>query len=175
MKARKLAALALAGVLCMSAFTGCGIDASEKVATLGDQEITLGIVNFMCKYQKAAYDDTYVAYYGKDVWDLDFYGTGTTLGDDLKNTIMSNLHDLYTLQNHMDDYDVTLTDEEVKEIKAAASAFMADNTAEALEEMGATQEYVEEMLTLYTIQWKMEEAIIADVDTEVSDEEANKH
>jgi foldase protein PrsA len=39
--------------------------------------------------------------------------------------------------------------------------------------MGATQEIVEEVLTLYTIQSKMYDAIIALADTDVSDEEAN--
>ncbi len=173
MRVKKLAALVLAGALCLSAFTGCGIDASETVATLGEQEISAGIANFMCKYQKASYDDMYIAYFGADVWDTDLSGSGTTMGDNLKDSVMASLHDLYTLQNHMDDYKVTLSDEEKKVITEAATAFMNDNSKEAIKEMGATQELVEEMLTLYTIQWKMYEAIIADTDREVSDEDAN--
>ena len=39
---------------------------------------------------------------------------------------------------------------------------MAANSAEAIKELGATEEYVVEMLTLYTIQQKMYEAIILD-------------
>ena len=173
MRIKRLAALVLAGALSLSAFTGCGINASETVATLGEQEITLGIANFMCKYQKASYDDVYVAYFGNDVWNQDLSGSGTTMGDSLKNNVMLSLRDLYTLQNHMDDYKVTLTDDEKKAIKEAATAFMNDNSDDAIKEMGATQELVEEMLTLYTIQWKMYEAIIADVDREVKDEDAN--
>lgn len=38
--------------------------------------------------------------------------------------------------------------------------------------MGATEDIVEEYLTLVTIQARMHEAIIADADTNVSDEEA---
>lgn len=173
MRVKKLAALVLAGALCLSAFTGCGIDASETAATLGEQEVTAGIVNFMCKYQKASMDDTYVAYFGEGVWDKDLTGSGSTLGDNLKDSVMETLHDLYTLKNHMSDYKVSLTDEEKKAITEAATAFMSDNSKDAIEELGATQELVEEMLTLYTIQWKMYEAIIADTDREVSDEDAN--
>ena len=173
MRVKRLAALVLAGALCLSAFTGCGINASETVATLGEQEITLGIANFMCKYQKSSMDDMYIAYFGQDVWDQDLSGSGTTMGDNLKESVMQGLHDLYTLQNHMDDYKVTLTDDEKKAIKEATTAFMNDNSDDAIKEMGATQEIVEEMLTLYTIQWKMYEAIIADTDREVSDEDAN--
>ena len=54
MKFKKLAALVLAGVLCISALTGCGgMDVNETAATLGEQTVSLGIANFMCKYQKA--------------------------------------------------------------------------------------------------------------------------
>ena len=173
MKAKKLAALVLAGALCMSAFTGCGIDANETIATLGEQEISAGLANFMIKYQKAAYDDVYIAYYGEEVWDMTVDEEGTTFADSFKGSVMESIHELYTLKNHMSDYDVTLTDDEKKAIEEAAAAFLNDNSEEAIKELGATEEYVEEMLTLYTISYKMQDAIIADVDTEVSDEEAN--
>ena len=173
MKLKRLAALALAGVLCLTNFTGCGIDPSETAATLGDQTISLGLVNFMVMYQKSAYDDAYTSYYGEDVWDMDFYGTGNTLGEDLKDSVVSSLHDMYTLKNHMAEKGVELTAEEKTAIKEAAKAFMEANDAKVLEAMGATEEYVEEMLTLYTIQEKMRVEIIKDVDTKVTDEEGN--
>ena len=49
---------------------------------------------------------------------------------------------------------------------------MADNTDAAIKQIGATQEYVEQMLRLNTIQAKMRKAMDAEVDTKVSDEEA---
>lgn len=173
MKVKKLAALVLAGALCMTAFTGCGVDANETIATLGEQQVSAGLANFVIKYQKASYDDVYVAYYGSNVWDMDFSGSGSTLEDEVKTSIMSSLHDLYTLKAHMDDYKVTITDEEKSAISKAAEAFMKDNSEEAIKELGATKELVEEMLTLYTIHHKMYEAIIVDTDREVSDEDAN--
>ena len=170
---KKLAALVLAGVLSIMALAGCGFNADDTIATLGDQKISAGLANFMIKYQKAAYDDVYVSYYGEKVWNMDFYGTGSTLADDLKSSMMTTLHNLYTLKAHMDDYKVTLTDDEKKAISEAAKAFMKDNSEEALKELGATEEYVEEMLTLYTIQNKMYEAIVVGADHEVKDEDAN--
>ena len=170
---KKLAALVLAGVLCVSAFTGCGVNPEETAATLGEQTVSAGLVNFMAKYQKAAMDDLYVGYFGEDVWDLDMTGSGSTLRDNLVTSVVSTLHDLYTLRNRAADYDVTLTAEEEKAIKDAATAFMTSNSEEAIKEFGATQELVEEMLTLYTIQWNVYNAIIEETDREVSDEEAN--
>ena len=172
MKLANILKVFLVGLVFM-AFAGCGLKADETIATLGEQKISAGLANFMIKYQKAAYDDVYVSYYGEDVWDLDFYGTGATLADDLKSSMMTTIHNLYTLKANMEDYKITLTDDEKKAISEAAEAFMKDNSEEALEELGATVEYVEEMLTLYTIQNKMYEAIIVDTDREVSDEDAN--
>ena len=50
---------------------------------------------------------------------------------------------------------------------------MDSNSTEAIKEMGATEDIVEEILTLYTVRDKMKDAIEADVDTKVSDDEAN--
>jgi foldase protein PrsA len=80
---------------------------------------------------------------------------------------------MYTLQAHMSEYDVELTDEEKSAITEAATTFMESNDSAVLAEMGAEQELVEEVLTLYTIQNKMKAAIEAEADTDVTDEEAN--
>ncbi|MBO5097227.1 MAG: peptidyl-prolyl cis-trans isomerase [Agathobacter sp.] len=170
---KKLAALVLAGALCMSTFAGCGINPDDTAATLGEQKISVGLVNFLAKYQKAAMDDLYVGYFGTGVWDSDMTGSGVTLQQSLISSVVSNLHDLYTLKAHMADYKVALTDEEVAKIKEVAGKFMAANTEAALKELGATEEYVVEMLTLYTIQQKMYDAIIVDVDKDVKDEDKN--
>ena len=173
MRLKKLAALVLAGALCLTSFVGCGVNPDETAATLGDQKVSAGVVNFICKYQKATIDDTYVSYFGEDFWDQDLYGYGTTMEEDLKDSVMDAIHDLCTLKAHMADYKVEITAEEEAAIKEAVLAFLAANTQEALEELGATEEIVTEALTLYTIQAKMYDAIIEETNRNVSDEEAN--
>ncbi len=54
----------------------------------------------------------------------------------------------------------------------AAKKFMEDNSKKAIQQMGASEEYVKEMLRLNTIQSKMRKEMDAEVDTKVSDEEA---
>ena len=173
MRLKKLAALVLSGVLCLAALTGCGVSTDETVATLGNEKVTYGVANFLVKYQKATVDDLYVMYLGETAWDTDLYGYGSTLEDDFKASAMDMLHEVYTLKAHMDEYGVEITEEDKTAITEAATAFLAANSEEAIEEFGATQEIVEEVLTLYTIQAKMYNAIVADTDREVSDEEAN--
>lgn len=171
---KRLTSLLLAGVLSVSLLSGCGsINKNAVAARMDGVEVSLGIANFYCRFQQASAEDYYKAYFGDDVWTQDLYGDGSTLQESLKESVMDDLHDMYTLQAHMDEYGVSLTDEEETAISDAAAAFMSANSSEAVSELGATTELVEEFLTLYTIQNKMEEAIREAADTNVSDEEAN--
>lgn len=178
MKMKKLVTLTLAVVTAASvALTGCGkgIDEDAVVATLGDKEISLGLANFMAQRTALTYNDYYVTVAeGKvrEMWQQDMTGTGVTLEDTVKNAILEQLHVSYLFEQYMEDYDVEITEAELAEIDKTADAFIADNTKEALDKMGAKKEYVVEMLRLALIQQKMQDAIYATVDTEVTDEEA---
>lgn len=156
-----------------STLTGCGVNREATIATLGDQKVSMGLVNFMCRYQQATSDDSYRAYFGDGVWTQDLSGSGTTMADSVKDQVMNQVHEYYSAKAHMDEYNVSLTDEEKQKITDTAAAFMAANSRGALKEMGATQAIVEEMLTLATIQDKVQDAIYDTVDTNVTDEEAN--
>ncbi len=174
MKRTRFAALLLSGVMAASVLAGCGsVDKNAVVATFDETEVTLGVPNFAARLQQAYSDDMYNYYFGESAWDSDFSGTGVTMQEDVKNSVMDSMFAMYTLDAHTGEYGVALLEEEQTKITEAASAFLAANSKEALKELGADQEIVEEYLRLMTIQAKMREAIIADVDTNVSDEEAN--
>ncbi len=175
MRVKKILAMILAGALCVSAFTGCGINKNATAATMKDRTVTLGMANFYCRYQQASVEDYYKSMLGggDDFWSTDLFGYGTTMEEDMKDSAMEALHEMYTLQAHMDEYNVALTDEEKASITEAAKKFMEANSKDAINEMGASQEIVEELLTLFTIKDKMQTAIEAGADTNVSDAEAN--
>lgn len=171
---KRLMALLLSGVLAVSMFAGCGTEMNKSavVATDGTTEITLGLANFAARFTQAQYDDFYVAYFGQSVWDTDMYGYGTTNEDDLKANVMESLYAMYALKNHMADYGVEITSEDVAAISAVAESFISSNSAEAVEAIGAEREIVETYLTLLTIQSRMYNEIIKGADTNVSDAEA---
>jgi foldase protein PrsA len=172
MKKTRLISLLLGGALMVSSVTGCGgINKNAAVATLDGETITLGVANFAARLQQASYDDFYVAYFGEDVWQTS-YGTDT-MENMTKDDVIDSVKTMYILQKHMEDYDVTISDDEQAAIKEAAETFIADNTEKALKALGADEDIVEEYLTLRTVQNKMYNAIIAEADTDVSDEEAN--
>lgn len=177
MKIKKMTALLLSGALTAAVvLSGCGskeVDPEAVVATLNGKEIKLGLANFMAQYQAVTYDAYYSSYMGgASMWSQDYSGDGTTMEDMVKEQVMDSIKTDYLLEEHMADYGVEITDEELGAMKETAAKFMEDNKQPAIERMTATEEIVTEMLRLNTIQQKMHEAIIAEVDTEVSDEEA---
>ena len=162
----------LAATLSVTAFTGCAINKTATVATLDKEDIKLGLVNFMIRYQEAGYDDMYIQYMGEGYWDKTVSGNNTVLETWKKNAI-EEAHELYTLKAHQSDYDVEVSDDEKKEIKKAAEKFMKANSDDVIDEMSATEEIVEEYLELRLIKSKMYAAIIKNADSSVTDEEAN--
>lgn len=172
---KRLMALLLSGVLAVSMFAGCGseIDKAAIVATDGTTDITLGVANFMARLTQSQYDDFYVSYFGENVWRTDMYGYGTTAEDDMKATVINNLYAMYALKNHMADYGVEISTEELEAISAAADAFISSNSAEAIKALGADKDIVEAYLELLAIQDKMYDEIVKAADTNVSDAEAS--
>lgn len=174
MKAKKLLSLLLAAAMGASVLTGCNeIKADAVGATLNGEEISLGFMNFMAKFQQAVYDGYLGSMYGtSDYWSQDLSGNGSDMETTVKDQVAENVELLYLLEDHMEDYGIELTEDELSAIDEAADKFMSDNSKAAIEQIGATKEYVKEMLRLDTIQTKMNNAIGAEIDTEVSDEEA---
>ena len=171
--------LGMSACMALTSLAGCGkkegLDTAAAVATLDGEETSAGVMNFMLRYEQAQFDSSYgswlKSYYG-DVWNSDLSGTGETYGETFKEQLMTSLERMLLAEKHMADYSIELTDEEKAAISQAAADFIAANDEEVLEKMSATQENVERVLTLRTIQAKMEPMMCADVDTEVSDEEA---
>ena len=171
---KRVMALILSGALAVSAFVGCGAkpDKTAIVAQSKTVEIPFGVANFAARLAQAQYDDFYVAYFGEEVWRTDMYGNGTTAEADMKASVLNSLYGMYALKEHMADYGVEVTSEDVTAISAAAEAFISSNSAEALEALGADREIVETYLTLLTVESRMHNEIIKGADTNVSDEEA---
>ncbi len=172
MKLKKLAAVLLTAAVFASFTAGCAssVNIDAAAATLDGREISMGVANFMAQCQAVQMDSYLLSYYGEDMWSSDS-GDGTTMTESVRDSVMDDLWEYYLMDAHAADYGVELTDEEKAAITAAASQFMADNSAEAISIMNATQENVEEMLRLYKIQSKMRAKIIEEIDTNVTDEE----
>ncbi|MFV0528420.1 MAG: FKBP-type peptidylprolyl isomerase [Lachnospiraceae bacterium] len=165
-------------VLSAGIMTGCGsIDGSKTIATVNQEDVPLGVVSYMLRYSQAQINSYYGSLFGSDydLWSqVVDEESGETYAESTKTSTLESVELMYILRQKAPDYDVTLTEEETEGIKTAAEAFMAANDEETIAELGVTQSMVEEVLELQTYQLKMRNPLIADVDTEVSDEEAGQ-
>ncbi len=174
---RKAAVLGLSATLALTSLAGCSkkketFDTEAAAITVDEDTISAGVVNFAVRYTQASVESLYQSLGVEDPFNEDLFGTGSTLGEQAKSQVVTTLTEALLAEQHMEDYGVTVTDEDKENISAAAARFIADNDESILETLFATQEIVERYLELCLVQARMEEQMTADVDTEVSDEEA---
>lgn len=169
---KRLFALALAGVLAAATLTGCGsLKGDETVATVDDTKIDADLANFFARYTQATYETYYSAYMGEDMWNSDA-SDGETYEESVKSSVLKSLEDMILLEKHMEDYDVSITDEDKAMIKETTQQFLNDNSLDDKNLVSGNEKTVNRALTLMAVQQKMRTAIQAGADTEVSDEEA---
>lgn len=177
----------LTAAMAATGLTACGdstvVDGTQTALVINDEEINLGKANFMLRYQQAtmaSYYETMSSMLGQE-YSLSFDALSDesdedspTVGENLKEDVLTSIEQAFLMRQHASEYDVALTDEEVQGAKDAAAVFVEDNDAETLTKLGVTQEDIEDVMQVYAIQSKMYDPMIADVDTEVSDEEAQQ-
>lgn len=172
---KKAIALVAIAALSITALAGCKkqepIDNSEIVMTVGDKEVELGVANFLVRYQQSYTEDMYEMYGMEIDWSYEVE-EGVTYEEDLKSSVLESLKQLYVLDAHAADYNVTLTEDETAKIDEAAKAFEKANTDEANEKVSG--KYAAEYLRLVTISDKMKDAIKASHTPEVKEEEVNQ-
>ncbi len=163
---------ALAGVMTVSVLAGCSsLKEDETAITVGGTEITAGVANFYARYTQAQYESYMGAYLGEDMWSSEA-GEGESYEESIKSNIKEDLETMVLLEQHMDEYDVFLSNAEQSVITKTAQEFDDNNALDEKELISGDKETVERVLTLMAVQQKMREAIQAGADTEVSDEEA---
>ena len=171
---KRVTALGLAGMLAVTGLTGCGsMNNDDVVATVGESEIKLGVANFYARMQQAQYETYYAGMMGttgEELWAKET--DGKTYEQSVKSDMIKSLENIYILEQHASEYEVVLSEDEKKAIDKAAEKFDENNALEDKEAVSGYNKYVKKVLELLTIQSKMEDAMTADVDTEVSDDEA---
>lgn len=169
---RRAAVMFMAAAVTAATVTGCAaINTDATVVTVGEDHVTMGVANFYARYQQALAETQYGAYMGDNMWNTQVTDT-ETMEDNMKKSILETLERMYVLEDYMKDYNVELTDEDNQKIAKAAKEFVKANGNREKETVSGDEETVKRVLSLLTIQEKMREAIIADVDTNISDEEA---
>lgn len=173
----KIKSVGLAALSAAVLFTGCGkLDQNATLVTIknGDttDTISLGYGNFAARYQQSMYDQYLLSYYGEGMWSSDMSGTGSTMQDETKDSVLDEMEKQYLAKSHAADYNVTISDEQKKAIKDAAAKFIADNSEETVKVVGATADIVEEYLENRTYYSLVEKAVKEAADPDISEADA---
>ena len=97
---------------------------------------------------------------------------GQTYEEYVKGAVQESLEIMVLSEQHMDEYNVVLTDEEKELVAKAAAEFSEANTLENKEQVSGDDATVERVMTLLAIEQKVQNAIMDGADKEVSDDEA---
>lgn len=176
---KKTAVVAMAGIMAAGMLTGCGekkLDGSKTVATVDGTEIPLGVVSLSVRDGQMQTEAMYRSYMGGsdfDIWDTEAE-KGKTYGEQLVEQALEDVELMYIMKEKAVDYDVELTDDDEKAIEEAAASFMEANSDEAIADLAVTEDQVKTFLELETYKQRIHDPIIADVDKDVSDEEAQQ-
>lgn len=177
----KTVCAALCAAVCTAALAGCGsgtLDGTEAAAVVDGEEIPAGVLSFAVRYQQAQ-TEYYYSYmysmYGSSadaaIWDNETED-GETFGEQTRQNVLEETEKKYLARAKADEYGLVITDEEAASMDEAAQAFIEANDSETLEKIGVSQEDVREYLEISTYYDKAFEPVIADVEIEVTDEEA---
>lgn len=171
---KRLLMIAAAMMVAATSLTGCSlisVDPNEVVVKVNDSELTADAANFYARYTQAQYETYFGAYMEGDMWNTEAE-EGKTYEESVKASIQDELKQMLVLEQHMKDYNVSLSDAEKEVIQKTAKEFDEDNSLENKEKIMSDKEAVERMLTLMAEEQKMRTAIQEDADKNVSDEEA---
>ena len=176
---KKTAVVALAGVMAAGMLTGCGekaLDGTKTVATVDGAEIPLGMLSLSVREGQAQAESMYKSFMGGSdysIWDTEAE-KGKTYGEQAVEQALKDIELMCILKEKAADYDIEITEDDEKAIADAAAAFMSANTEDTLKTLAVTEDQVKTYLELETYKSRMHDPLIADVDKDVSDEEAQQ-
>ncbi|MCI8814797.1 MAG: FKBP-type peptidylprolyl isomerase, partial [Lachnospiraceae bacterium] len=94
---KKIALGCLAGVLAATGLTGCSskMDGSSVAVTVNGEQVPLGVVSFMTRYQQAQTQAMYEMYFGganDGLWDqVSDEKTGETYGESARDDVVEQV------------------------------------------------------------------------------------
>lgn len=157
----------------MAALTmgGCGTKPTETVATVYGENVSVSELGMYTIYQQVQYEQFYSMYLGTSVdWSQEY--DGSTMEDETKANALDTFKKMKIVAAHAGDYNVSVSEKEQKKIDKAAKKLVKSNDTKAQKVLYITEDGAKELFKTYYLYNKTSEAMVADVDTNVSDEEA---
>ncbi len=112
----------------------------------------------------------YESVYGDRIWQASY--EGETLEGNIKETVLARVAKIKAMNLLAQEKDITLDEEEQDKIVKAAEKYFHSLSAQEVQELGVTQALIRQMYEEYALAGKVYEYLIADINPEISDDEA---
>ncbi|MBQ9157058.1 MAG: peptidyl-prolyl cis-trans isomerase [Eubacterium sp.] len=183
----RLAAAACSVILAAGMLAGCGNSKSTGLTTDGDKtlfsyngvDVPLKEAWIYARMSAAQYEQTYSSYFGENFWTMsmgqDEDGNPTTFEDYAKEQTITQIKQIIVLDSKAEELGLSLDDTDKENCAKYAEAFAKDETGKGiLKECGAGQEDMQKIYEDNALASKVQEDMIKDTDTNVSDDEARE-
>lgn len=145
---------------------------NDTVFEYGEAKVKLPEAMVYAEIQQYSAESQYGAYFGEDMWNMEITD-GVTLEDSIKSNTIRQIKAVKVLAAHADDMKVSLSDEEKDTALEQAESFMgSEEGKQIMEDAEADEELIRTIYEENALATKVHQAIIDQVDTEVTDEEA---
>ena len=146
------------------------IDKNEIMVTVGNIDVSYSEAMIYLRTAQQIYESEF----GNDVWSYDLYGNGMTIGSILKQEVLNQVIQLEVINVVANERGVTLSDDEMLEVRDYASEYMKTMSESDKVKYGITEELAVRVFATNYIAKKLYETVTIDVNTDVTDEEAQQ-
>ena len=178
-KNRWMIAILLAA--CVLSASGCKdkkeqADATKIVLTTGfGQDEVFRIDRLSCTLPEIMVyltnmKNQYESVYGDRIWEASY--EGETLEDNIKETVLARVAKIKAMNLLAQQKEIALDGEELDKTARAAAQYYESLSSGEVEVLGVDQELIQQMYEEYALAGKVYEYLIADINPEISDDEA---
>ena len=176
---KQFSGLLAAVLISLTVFTGCAENAdgdTKIVLTTGfDKDEVFRIEKSSCRLpeimlylvnMQSQYENTF----GSQIWDATY--ENKSLSDNVKDTVLARVAQIKTMNLMAAQKEITLSDTELEKANQAGTEYFQALSSQEIQDIGATEALTQETYREYALANKVYEALIADINPEISDDEA---
>ncbi len=108
--------------------------------------------------------------YGKEIWNASY--DGETLEDNIKDTVLASIARVKAMNLLATKYNITLSTDEQQRVQQAAAEYFSSLSEHECERLNVNEELIKNMYVEYALAGKVYGHLIADINPEISDDEA---
>ncbi len=126
-------------IVVMTISSGCGSEpvlSTDVIAQFEGEDITKEEVSFYLIVNQIVYEKQFASEYpDQDIWQMDLLGTGNTLEEDVKSSILQQLRQMHILLDKAEEYHVEFSKEDEEELLVLMEIFQQEYAPKVLEEL----------------------------------------